>query len=306
MPGPVAVTGATGFIGSALVEALTARGWSVRALTRRPRINTERLQWVGGDLADLRALTELVRGADSVVHCAGSVRGRSEAEFVRTNVQGTANLVAASGARKPAPRFLLISSLAAREPHLSWYAASKLGSEQILAQQAGAMPWGVFRPTSVYGPGDREIRPLLTAMQRGFLPRIGSKAQRFSLLHVHDLVEAIIRWLSAATPAPGVFELDDGTPGGYDWPLLRATAESVWQRRVRILTLPVTLMYAIAGLNLWLSRSSGYAPMLTPGKIRELTHRDWVCDNSALIRALNWRPRITLAEALSKDALLSG
>ena len=80
-------------------------------------------------------------------------------EFTRTNVDGTNSLVRIFSANKnPPPKFLFISSLAAREPDLSWYAKSKYLAEQIVADNSGIMPWTIFRPTAVYGPGDKELR----------------------------------------------------------------------------------------------------------------------------------------------------
>ena len=168
----VAVTGATGFIGHVLVQSLIKDGWKVRALTRTPRVNDESTQWIPGDLDDPIALQSLVKGVSAVVHCAGLVRGSSLKEFTHTNVEGTSNLVRISVQQNPPPRFLLISSLAAREPNLSWYANSKYMAEQLVADSSGVMPWTVFRPTAVYGPGDKELSPLFRATRYGILPMI--------------------------------------------------------------------------------------------------------------------------------------
>lgn len=301
MPGPVALTGATGFIGTALLERLAAAGFEIRALTRLPRPPGKTIRWIPGDLDDVRALRELVRDTTAIIHCAGVVRGASRAAFTRVNTTGTANLIDAAVAQDPPPRFLLISSLAAREPELSWYADSKRRAEQALAETAGAMPWTVFRPTAVYGPGDRELSPLLRLTRRGILPMVGRTPARFSLIHVDDLAAAVLCWLAADARTPaGIFELDDGTPGGYDRFALARIAAEVWGRPVRPLALPASLVTVIAAINLGLSRLFRYPPMLTPGKVRELTHPDWVCDNTPLTRALpDWRPRVRLQDALN-------
>lgn len=303
MNGVVALTGATGFIGGALAAALQKNGWSARALARRTPPQDARLDWVHGDLHDEAALRRLVEGAAAVVHCAGTVRGASAEAFNRTNAEGTANLVRIAAAQRPAPRFLLISSLAARAPDLSWYTASKRLAEQRLAETAAAMPWTampwtVFRPTAVYGPGDREMRPLFAAMRRGWLPVIGRRDARLTLLHVDDLVAAVRLWLAAPNPPGGIFELHDGTPGGYNWRSLAAIGERTWRRPVRLLPVPGAFMSAAASINLLSARWFGYSPMLTPGKVRELRHGDWLCDNAPLTAALGWSPRLTLAEAL--------
>ena len=129
----VAVTGATGFIGRVLLQSLMKEGWKVKALTRLPPANEKTLRWIEGDLDDLDALRYLVKDTFAVIHCAGQVRGSSFQEFIHTNVIGTDNLVHASLEQKTPPRFLFISSLAARQPKLSWYAASKHMAEEVVA-----------------------------------------------------------------------------------------------------------------------------------------------------------------------------
>ncbi|MCH9639336.1 MAG: NAD-dependent epimerase/dehydratase family protein [Betaproteobacteria bacterium] len=299
MPKLVAVTGATGFIGHALIDRLVENGWKIRALTRKPQTGDDNIQWIHGDLADTSALHLLVKDADAVIHCAGSVRGRSYKEFEHTNVDGTNNLLSAINDQNITPRFLLISSLAARQPELSWYAKSKYMAEQPIV--SSHLPWAVLRPTAVYGPGDKELKPLFQAMYRGLLPVVGKLENRFGLLHIADLVEAIQLWLTADKPIKGIFEIDDGLPGGYSFNTLVELAQQVWQKPVRCITIPNVLMRSIASLNLGFSRVFRYSPMLTPGKVNELQHHDWICDNAPLIQALpTWQPRIRLHESLSQ------
>lgn len=304
MPGlSVAVTGATGFIGRMLLKSLVRDGWEVRALTRRPQVEDGSITWIVGDLDDPSALRNLVQGVSAVVHCAGQVRGSSLDDFIHTNVDGTANLVRASIQQTSPPRFLLISSLAARQSELSWYATSKRLAEQIVADHSDVMPCAVFRPTAVYGPGDKEMSPLFRATQHGVLPMVGRSAMRFGLLHVSDLVAAVLCWLSSRVPICGVYELDDGMPGGYDGYSVAAIAQDVWKRPVRCLFLPVSLVSMTANVNLCLARLLHYSPMLTPGKVRELQHPDWVCDITPLIQALpDWQPCVRLRDALPQAA----
>lgn len=299
----VAVTGATGFIGGALLESLTQGGWKIRALTRSPRRAIDNsVQWIEGDLDDLDALRRLVEGVSAVVHCAGRVRGRSLEDFIATNVTGTRNLVLASIEQAvPPSRFLLVSSLAARQPELSWYATSKHMAEQLVNEYTRAIPCTVFRPTAVYGPGDKEMSPLFRLTRHGILPMVGPVTMRFGLLHVDDLVSAIRCWLATQPPPQGIYELDDGLPGGYDSRAVARIAQDTWKRPVRCLFLPAPLVSLIAHANLWLARRLRYAPMLTPGKVRELRHPDWVCDIGPLTRAIpGWQPRIRLQDALSQ------
>ncbi|MEP5764793.1 MAG: SDR family NAD(P)-dependent oxidoreductase [Halieaceae bacterium] len=300
---PVAVTGATGFIGTRLCEQLLDNGFAVRALVRNPRLAGKLSQLgvelVAGDLHEPSALQALVDGATSVVHCAGAVRGSSLADFAHTNVEGTKNLVSAVSKHSQDARFLLLSSLAAREPQLSWYAQSKRGAEQTV-QETTALDWCIIRPPPVYGPGDREMKAIFDWMARGIALVPGNPESRLSLIHVDDLVDACITCLQAPQLDQALYTVCDGKHAGYDWFELAAIAEQVWQRKVRLYTPPQGLLNAVAACNLALARAIGRAPMLTPPKLRELRHPDWVVDNRAINTALDWQPEIGLLEGLQR------
>lgn len=300
MTGIVALTGATGFIGGALCRPLTRAGWQVRALVRRGSgaALAPAIERISGDLDNAAALSRLVADADAVIHCAGTVRGRSAEHFERINVSGSTRLFQAARAGSRCTRFLLMSSLAAREPALSWYAASKRHAEEALQQESGALALTIFRPTAVYGPGDRELKLLFQSLRHGLLPVPSGGEARLTLLHVHDLVTAALRWLDSSPPRAGTFELHDGRAGGYTWQTIAAIAARAHGRPVRLLRLPPTGLDWMARSNLRLARWFGYQPMLTPEKLRELRHPDWICDNSALAEALGWRPRIDFERAL--------
>ena len=292
----VALTGATGFVGTALRQQLVASGYRVRALYR-PRAgrvlkDTDNLEWIAGDLADRAALATLVKGADAFVHCAGSVRGARREDFDRVNEQGVLDTVQAAAGEPSCRRYLLISSLAAREPQLSDYAGSKWRGERALEANAGRLAWAALRPPAVYGPGDREMLPLFQGMQRGLAPIPGDGRGRFSLIHVADLASAVAAWLATEGDSGNTYELDDGHENGYDWDTVLATASRVLRGNapIRRLTIPTSLLRLVGGVNLAAARIFGYAPMLTLGKVREVTHADWVGDGSAFEHATGWRP----------------
>lgn len=298
MTAPVAVTGASGFVGQALVGALLASGHAVRALVHRRALDMDhaRLETVRGGLDDEAALTRLMAGCGAVVHVAGAVRGRSAADFDPVNAEGAARVARVAQAVCETPRIILISSLAARAPHLSPYAASKRAGEERLAAMDG-LSCAVLRPPAIYGAGDRELVPLLRLMARGVTPLPGAPGARASVLHVDDLAAAVVAMLESG--ATGTFELHDGRPGGYGWDEIAGIAERLAGRgRGWRVPLPEGLLCAVAGLNLSAARVFGYRPMLTPGKVNELRHPDWVCDNAAITRATGWQPRRDLRAGL--------
>lgn len=295
----VALTGASGFVGRHLLERMLAAGLQVRALWRaRGAPAHPRLEICSGALDSPEALAALVRDCDAVVHVAAAIRGRSAAQFDAVNVAGTRRLAEAVAAHAPQARLVALSSLAAREPGLSWYAASKAAGEAVLL--SSGQDWAILRPPAVYGPGDPALAPLWRALARGWLPRLGPPAARFSLLYVDDLVEVVMRLLALERPVRGVMPLHDGREGGYGWPEVAGIGAARRGARVRIVPVPKVLLGAIAELNLRSAGPRGAAPMLTPGKFRELVHPDWTCDNSALEAALGWSPRATLEAYLPR------
>jgi nucleoside-diphosphate-sugar epimerase len=300
----IALTGATGFIGDRVARRLLGEGHKLRALTRntsdRSRLAGLNIDWVEGALEDLDSLRRLACGVDSVVHCAGAVRGVTQAHFDRMNVDGVARLVQAISEQHPVPRFLLISSLAAREPELSYYAGSKRQAEVVLTDLAGNMPWIALRPPAVYGPGDKEMLPVWRWMSRGVAFEVVSARARLSMLYVDDLAEAILKCLVNQQSLNGIFELHDGRPQGYSWQDIIATIKHVTAKRVRNVKVPLAVLKTVSSLNLSAARIFGYAPMLTPGKLRELRHPDWVCDNTAFSRKTGWEPRVMLEEGLRR------
>ena len=308
----IAITGATGFVGAVLTRRLAAAGHKIKALIRPGSIHKRPadidVEWIKGDLEDTESLRRLVHGADAVVHCAGVVRGATRAEFNRVNVAGTARLVKLAVAEQPGPRLLLISSLAARQPHLSFYAASKREGEEVLEKKSDKLFWTVFRPSAIYGPGEQELMPVFHWMKKGFAPILGSGEGRFSLLYVEDLAEAIVQWLDRNKSNPGcTYELHDGRPGGYSWHDVIDTVTHLRHgKSMIVIKVPLFGAKLFSTLNLLAARAIGYAPMLTPGKVRELSHYNWVCDNTALNAATGWAPRILLAEGLQRTLRWNG
>ena len=308
----VALTGATGFVGSVIARHLQSQGWHVKALVR-PTSRVQRLSGlkvdaVSGHLEDEPGLEQLVRGVDAVVHCAGAVRGTRPDDFQRVNASAVSRLARIASEQRPTPRFILISSLAARLPEVSPYADSKRRGEVALVESCGDMGWAVLRPPAIYGPGDREMMPLLRWAARGVAPCLGHRRARFSLLYVDDLARAVVALLKADCLAAGggIYELHDGRHAGYRWDDVLDVVSHVCQRPVLRIPVPSAVLQVAAVANVFASRLFGRMPMLTPGKVRELRHGDWVCDNTRVAHALGWLPRMSLEEGLRVTLGLPG
>lgn len=302
MIGTLALTGATGFIGRALVPRLIEADWKVKALVRRPdpELEAKGVELVSGSLKDEASLRSLVTGVDAVVHCAGAIKARSREEFQEINAAGTAGLVASAAAASRKPRFLHISSLAAREPGLSDYAASKRQAEAELARHGAGLDWVILRPPAVYGPGDRATLTLFRQFSRGqaFFPRPADK--RVSLIFIDDLVGAVLHLLQQPRWQGELIELDDGRPRGYAWTDLAEIASSHLDKPVSTITLPQGLLWLPAAANEVLAPLLGRAPMLTRGKIRELFHEDWVSHRRSPTPLNGWHGEVTFEQGFPR------
>lgn len=300
----VAVTGATGFIGSHLAARLARHGWRVRALARRPEaaadLRRTGVDVVSGSLEDAESLRRLVGDAEAVVHLAGLTKARGRAEFFRINAEGTRHLVAALGRRRGL-RLVQVSSLAARAPHLSAYAASKRAGEEAVAASEG-LHWAILRPPAVYGPGDREILPFFRAVARGIGPMTGRRDARLSLIHVEDLAAAVEAAL--ALPDSGhILELHDGRTGGYSWPELVEAAGAALGRRPLRLRVPAPVLGAVAAAGAARAALTGRPVMLTPDKLREVLHADWVVRDDRLESLTGWRAKFSIGEGFRQTVL---
>lgn len=291
-----AVTGATGFVGTRLVHRLIEAGWSVRILTRRmptaALTPTAPLEIVLGDLADAAALRRLVTGADAVIHVAGIIKARDPAEFTAANVDGTKAVAAALDAAAPNTRVIHISSLAAREPSLSPYCASKRGGEEAIERISGRQPLTIFRPPAIYGPGDVEILTMFKAASAGICPYPGRQDTRVSLIHVDDFAAAIVQAAAAPSLPDLRYEIDDAHPRGYSWPEIRTALESTLDRHIRLVRVPRPAMTGIAGLVEVHRRLTGALTVLCLDKVPELYHPDWVVHGPGVP---GWQPGFDLA-----------
>ena len=301
--GTVAMTGASGFVGRHVAQKLIAGGWQVRALVRRRDAGLPGgTIAVPGDLGDTAGLAQLVAGADVVIHCAGVVGAVNRAGFRTVNVDGTARLAAAAANSETPPRFIHMSSLAARQPELSAYGASKRDGERALTQHGDNLSWTILRPAAVYGPGDRATLAFFRQWRAGFMVVPAGGGQRLSLIHAGDLAAAVAALLETGNGGGATFEIGDGHPGGHGWRDVAEAGGRALGRRVACISMPRAILLAAAAASLAAHGLVGRTPLVTPGKVRELYHPDWVCDDHAMAAATGWSPVVPLEEGFITTA----
>ena len=290
----ISVTGGTGFVGSHVIEVALAAGHEVRALTRRDQPHRDRLEWISGDLADRDAIHRLVRDSDAVIHVAGVITASDAAAFEAGNVTGTLAMLAAATAGG-ARRFVHVSSLAAREPRLSLYGASKARAEELV--ESSGLDWAIVRPPAVYGPGDKETLELFKMARRGFvlLPPKG----RVSLIHVDDLARLLLSLTARGAPKRVVIEPDDGTPDGWSHKdFAKALGAAVGRRNVS-LSAPRPLLRLAARIDGLIRRDRA---KLTPDRAAYFSHPDWVVTSGRFPPPDLWHPRVETHQGLAATA----
>jgi len=308
----VLVTGATGFVGSHLVEALRRRHAEVTALVRStgkaPALESQGVRLVAGDLHDPAALERAAAGQDVIFHVAGLVAAMDEAEFLRVNREGTAGLLEAAD-RSRVRRFVLVSSMAAGgpsapgRPHtgdepprpVTAYGRSKLAAEELV--RAGRVPWTILRPPMVYGPRDREVLKVFRLARLGIAPVFGEGTQELSAVHGADLAQAII---SAALAERAVGRLYYAChPETFTSAAFVRSVGAALGRSVRVLRLPRPLGSAALSVTGAAARLAGRPTILTPDKANEFFQAAWTGDPRPLVEETGWAPEFNLEAGLA-------
>jgi nucleoside-diphosphate-sugar epimerase len=309
----VLVTGATGFVGGHLAEALRRRGDEVTALARSASkaaaLAPLGVRVVPGDLHDRAALQRAAEGQDVVYHVAGVVAARSEADFMAANRDGTRNLVEALG-QMGTGRLVLVSSMAAAGPTIKGrplrgdeaprpvtaYGRSKLAAEQAVT--SSALPWTIVRPPMVYGPRDQEVLKVFRLARFGVAPVLGDGSQELSAVHGGDLAEGLIAAGSAAAAAgrtyyachPEVFT-------GAD--MARAVGRAMGKSPA-VIRVPATIGRGVLMLTEAAAKLTGHTTILTADKANEFFQPAWTGDPTPLMRDTGWKAAHDLRSGLEE------
>jgi nucleoside-diphosphate-sugar epimerase len=306
------VTGATGFVGSHLVEALQQRSIEVTALARSPTKSADLagrgVRVLKGDLHDSAGLERAAKDQDVVYHVAGVVAAGGESDFLYSNRDGTRNVLTAAE-RQGRPRFVLVSSLAAAGPAprgsplsgtepprpVTAYGRSKLAAEQVV--RSSALPWSIVRPPIVYGPRDREVLKVFRLAKLGLAPVFGDGQQELSAVHAGDLARALIAVAESPTTISGTYHACH--PEVFTSAELGRKVAATMGRSALCLRVPHSVGRALLAVTETSARLAGQVTILTTDKANEFFQAAWTGDPTPLTRDSGWRAEYDLASGLA-------
>ncbi|MCU0691303.1 MAG: NAD-dependent epimerase/dehydratase family protein, partial [Polyangiaceae bacterium] len=252
LEGKVLITGASGFIGGRLRDALLAQGVDVLAIRRKGSPAANKGRSVEAEYRNDARLVQIMADEkpDWVFHVAGATKGVTYEDFRSANVVPTRNLLAALRKGHPqVKRFVHVSSLASygpsepEAPHtessprrpIEHYGRSKLEAEEVVEAERD-IAWTILRPGGVYGPGDVDYFELFKQVERGFDVYFGNRKRWFSAVYVDDMVSAALMSATESATAGKGFFVCDGVP--VTWEVFQRAIVEASGRRVRTLDLP--------------------------------------------------------------------
>jgi dihydroflavonol-4-reductase len=324
----VLVTGASGFIGFQLVEALVKRGDRVRCLVR-PKVNVESLRQLGvelctGDVAVPEGLPAATAGAEIVYHLAGLTTANSLTTYCRVNETGVQNVLAACAGQTSPPVVVLISSLSAAGPTqdderfrtetdppqpVSRYGKSKRAGELAAEKRASDVPITIVRPPIVLGPGDRTGVALFRNIRRFRSVVVVGAGRRLSVIHVSDLVSALIAAANRGKRLPGPTAQTNAGHGYYfvaadEHPtfaeLARMVGRTVNRPDVLKIRMPSLLLWTVGGIGEAVGQLTRRARYLNLDRAREVAAGHWICSAEKARRELGFVPGAPLPQRIAE------
>lgn len=314
----VLVTGATGFVGSHVVDQLITTGHQVSYISRPTSdiawLQGKPVEWREGSLFDYSSLNSALSDIDAVIHCAGLTAARNEQEFIKGNYIATRNLLDAVRAYSPELKhFIHISSQAVCGPAkhaeipttegdhcypITAYGRSKLQAEEAVREFMLDFRATIVRPPAVYGPRDRAILTFFQAVSKRVVPIIGFDDKRISLVHVTDLARGIVMALGNDNAYGETFFI--GSERDYSWPEIALVASRAMGRgRVLKLRLPHPLVLSIAGISGFIGRFMPKPPVLNYEKGIDITRPYWICSSAKAQRLLGYTQTFDLAKGMA-------
>jgi nucleoside-diphosphate-sugar epimerase len=316
----ILITGASGFIGSFIVEEALKRGFETWAAMRKSSskayLQDERIKFIELNLNSKAQLVEQLKGKDFdyVVHAAGVTKCLNKADFHRINTEGTKNLVEALlEVKMPLKRFVFISSLSVfgaikekmpydeirendtPQPNTA-YGKSKLEAEQYLDTIGSRIPYIILRPTGVYGPKEKDYFIMAKSIKQHSDFAVGYQRQDITFVYVTDVVQAVFLALEKGENGRKYFLSDGEVYQSTTFSdLIHEELGRPWWIRI---TAPVWILRIVTFFGEYVGRMTGKVTALNNDKYNILKQRNWRCDIEPARKELGYDPKVQLAEGV--------
>ncbi|MDR0732777.1 MAG: NAD(P)-dependent oxidoreductase [Dysgonamonadaceae bacterium] len=305
----ILITGASGFIGSFLVEEALRRTWKVWAGVRRsssreylqnPQISFIDLNYSDKETLERQISEHVSRYGkwDYVVHNAGLTKSLDIRDFEKVNYLFTRRLIEALQETDAVPaKFVLMSSLSAYPNPESAYGKSKLKAERFLESQTD-FPYIILRPTGVYGPRDKDYLLMLKTIDVGWDVTAGFKPQQLTFIYVKDLVKAV--FLALENPlSHKAYSVSDGhvyTDASYTQ-IVKTALGKKFTIQIRV---PLFVLKIVSVLSESIAHLTKKPATLNRDKYKIMKQRDWTCDNLPLQQDLDFKADYDLERGIAE------
>lgn len=319
----ILITGASGFIGSFIVEEALKKGFdtwtAVRKSSSKEYLKDERINFIELNLSSKAQLIEQLRGHDFdyVVHAAGVTKCLNKQDFHRINTEGTKNLIdAILELQMPLKRFVFVSSLSIfgaikeQQPYdeiretdtpqpNTEYGRSKLAAEKYLESLGSRVPYIILRPTGVYGPREKDYFMMAKSIKQHSDFAVGYKRQDITFVYVSDVVQAIFLALDKGENGRKYFLSDGEVYQSTTFSdLIHEELGRPWWIRI---TAPVWVLRIITFCGEYIGKMTGKVTALNNDKFNILRQRNWRCDIQPAIDELGYKPTVKLAEGVRRS-----
>lgn len=311
------VTGASGFVGSHLVDYLLTKNIEVRCIVR----GSSNLRWLEEKnvkifkcgLFDKEGLREAFKNVNFIFHIAGVVKAKTEEDYFRGNVKATKILLeVAAEVKDQINRFVVVSSQTVSGPAqngipvteemepkpMTTYARSKLKQEQVALEYKDIFPITICRAPAIYGERDTEIFIYFQVFNRGLTTMIGFDKKELSLLHVADLAEGL--YLAAISEKANGQIYFISSEKFYTWNEVGAITSKVLNKKAIRIRIPHFLVFIIAAIAQFFAKFTSKPATLNIEKAKDLIQRYWICDTSKAMRELGYRQKISVEEGIKR------
>ena len=317
----ILITGASGFIGSFIVEEALRRGFdtwaAVRSSSSRQFLTDERIHFIELDLSSEQQMIQQIGSHhfDYVVHAAGVTKCLDKEDFYRINTEGTQHLVnALLSLRMPLRRFVYISSLSVmgaireQQPYTeilesdhpqpnTAYGCSKLETERWL--ETAPIPYIILRPTGVYGPRERDYFMMAKSIKAHTDFAVGYRRQDITFVYVTDVVQAVFLALEKGKKGRKYFLSDGNVYQSSTFSnFIRRELGNPWWIRI---TAPLWLLRIITACGERIGHLTGKVTALNNDKYNIMRQRNWRCDITPACEELGYEPKVQLEEGVRRS-----